>query len=133
MAVAAAVINSDPTAITVDLQDARGVEFILSIGIGGITFSGTNKIEFVLQESDDDATYTDVADADVLGMTVASDGIVKALTSAHATAAVYRFGYRGTKRYLQLTPDFSGTHGTGTPIAAVAMIDGRQNPQDAQA
>ena len=49
---------------------------------------------------------------------VGNGGTVKALTSAHASADVYRFGYRGGRRYLRLLADFSGTHGTGTPIAA---------------
>ena len=55
-------------------------------------------------------------------MTVASGGIIKALTSAHAAAASYRCGYKGGKRYLKLLADFSGTHGTGTPISAMALL-----------
>jgi hypothetical protein len=46
---------------------------------------------------------------------------------------VYRFGYKGGKRYLKLLADFSGTHGTGTPVAAVVMAAGTDNPQDDQA
>ncbi|PLX36949.1 MAG: hypothetical protein C0605_07710 [Hyphomicrobiales bacterium] len=129
VAIAAAALDADPTAVTIDLKGYDGAEFVLEIGAGGITFDATNKIEYKLTESDDDSTYTAVADADVLGASVATGGIVKSLVAAHAAAAVYRFGYRGSKRYLQLVPDFSGTHGTATPMAAVALLRGTDNPQ----
>ena len=47
-----------------------------------------------------------------------TSGIVRALTAAHAAATVQKIGYKGGKRYIKLLADFSGTHGTGTPIAA---------------
>lgn len=121
--IAAATLAADNTPPAVDLQDFNAAEIILAIGAGGITFSGTNKIEFKLTHSDDDSTYEPVTAADLLGVTsVGTGGIVKALTSAHAAAGVYRFGYVGGKRYLKLLADFSGTHGTGTPIAATALL-----------
>ena len=76
-----------------------------------------------MQESDDDSTYTAVAQKDCIvdaGVTVTS-GIVKAFTAAHATATAYSFGYRGNKRYSRLAVTFSGTHGTGTATAALAI------------
>lgn len=49
-------------------------------------------------------------------------------------AGVYRFGYVGGKRYVKLLAAFSGTHGTGTPIAGVVIRGlGQINPQAAQA
>lgn len=121
--IAAATLAADNTPPAVDLQDFNAAEIILAIGAGGITFSGTNKIEFKLTHSDDDSTYEAVTAADLLGVaSVGTGGIVKALTAAHAAAGVYRFGYVGGKRYLKLLADFSGTHGTGTPIAAVALL-----------
>lgn len=120
--IGAATLAADNTPPAVDLLGYDGAEILLAIGAGGITFSGTNKIEFKLTHSDDDSTYTDVTVNDMLGLaSVASGGIIKALTSAHAAAASYRFGYIGGKRYLKLLADFSGTHGTGTPIAAMVL------------
>jgi hypothetical protein len=59
-----------------------------------------------------------------------SGGIIKALVAAHAAAACYRVGYKGGKRYLKVLAKFSGTHGTGTPIAAMVIKgDGTDNPQ----
>ncbi|AWI85163.1 hypothetical protein CEW88_15555 [Alloyangia pacifica] len=135
VAIAAATLSDDNTPPTIDLQGYNAAEVVLAVGVGGITFTGANKVEFKLTHSDDDATYEAVTAADVLGVdAVADGGIVKALTAEHAAAAAYRFGYVGGKRYLKLLADFSGTHGTGTPIAAVVLAgEGHDNPQADQA
>ena len=121
--IGAAALAADNTPAAVDLQGYGSAEILLAIGTGGITFSGTNKIEFKLTHSDDDSSYDAVTAADLLGVdTVGEGGIVKALIAAHADPATYRFGYVGSRRYLKLLADFSGTHGTGTPIAAIALL-----------
>jgi hypothetical protein len=125
VAIAAATLAADNTPPAVDLRGFDSAEIILSVGVGGITFTGTNKVEFVLTHSDDDASYSPVTTADMLGVTVASGGIIRSLIVAHPSAAAYRYGYVGGKRYLKLLADFSGTHATGTPIAAVVV---RGNP-----
>jgi hypothetical protein len=125
--IGAAALAADNTPVAVDRRGFEGVEVLLAIGVGGITFSGTNKVEFVLTHSDDDSSYTAVTSDDMIGVTVASGGIIKALTAAHAAAAVYRYGYRGGKRYLKLLADFSGTHGAATPIAAIALLGHAHN------
>ena len=134
VAIAAATLSADNTPPAVDLQGFDGAEIFLNIGVGGITFSGTNKVEFVLTHSEDDVTYTPVTTADMLGVTVATGGIIRSLVSAHATASVYRYGYIGGKRYLKLLADFSGTHATGTPMAASVLLGhGHNDPQANQA
>lgn len=129
------VLAADNTPAALDLQGYNAAEILLGIGIGGITFDATNKIEFKLTHSDDDVTYTAVTVDDMLGLSsVGSGGIIKSLVAAHAAAAQYRFGYKGGKRYLKLLADFSGTHGTGTPVSAVLLKGhGFNNPQANQA
>ncbi|CDO35003.1 hypothetical protein [Novosphingobium sp. KN65.2] len=124
--IGAASLAADNTPGAVDLLGYSSAEIALAIGIGGITFTSSNKIEFVLTHSDDDSTYTAVTDDDMIGVTGISSGIIKSLTSAHAAAASYRYGYKGGKRYLKLLADFSGTHGAGTPIAAMVI---KGNPE----
>ena len=135
VAIGAAVLAADNTPPAIDLQGYQAAEIILAVGIGGITFSGTNKIEFKLTHSDDDATYEAVTVTDMLGLDAVGDGgIIKALTAEHAAAAVYRFGYKGGRRYLKLLADFSGTHGSGTPIAATVLkMKGADTPEVDQA
>lgn len=133
-AIGNATLAADNTPAAIDLQGYNAAEILLAIGVGGITFSATNKVEFTLTHSDDDSTYTAVADADMLGVSSISSGIIKSLVAAHAAAAVYRFGYVGGKRYLKLLADFSGAHATGTPIAAVVLKGrGYDSPQIDQA
>ena len=118
-AIAPKVLDDDNTPAAIDLQGFESAEVAIHVGIGGITFSGTNKIEFKLTHSDDDSTYTAVDADDVEGVdSVGSGGIVHSLTAAHAAATITRLGYIGGKRYLKLLADFSGTHGSGTPMAA---------------
>lgn len=133
-AIGAAVLAADNSPAAIDLQGYNSAEILLAIGIGGITFTGSNKIEFVLTHSNDDTNYSAVTTDDMLGCTVGTGGIIKALIAAHAAAATYRYGYKGGKRYLKLLADFTGTHGTGTPIAAIVLKGhGADNPQANQA
>jgi hypothetical protein len=115
----AATYDADNTPAAVDLLGFESAEIALAIGAGGITFTTNNKIEFVMTHSDDTSSFAPVTADDLLGVASVSSGIVKSLVAAHATADVTRFGYRGGKRYVKMLADFSGTHGTGTPIAAV--------------
>ncbi|MEH6724937.1 MAG: hypothetical protein V7703_02180 [Hyphomicrobiales bacterium] len=134
VAIGNAVLDADNTPAAIDLQGYNAAEIILAIGVGGITFDATNKVELTLTHSDDDSSYSAVTDADMLGVSSISSGIIKTLNSAHAAAAVYRYGYVGSKRYLKLLADFSGTHGSGTPMAAVVLAGkGHDSPQADQA
>lgn len=126
-------LAADNTPAALDTRDYNCVEIELDIGIGGITFDGSNKVEFKLTHSDDDSSYAAVETGDVraegAALTVASGGIIKSLVAAHAAAARYHFEYIGAKRYLKLLADFTGTHGTATPMCAVArMTHGRLTP-----
>ncbi|MBN9065176.1 MAG: hypothetical protein J0H60_01515 [Rhizobiales bacterium] len=127
----AAVYAADNTPAAVDLNGYESAVLFLHVGIGGITFDATNKIEFKLTHSDDGTTYDAVTADDVQGVaSVGTGGIVKALVAAHAADDVTKIGYMGGRRYLKLLADFSGTHGTGTPIAATVV---KGNPRFAPA
>ncbi|MDI6834515.1 MAG: hypothetical protein QMD99_02225 [Rhizobiaceae bacterium] len=134
-AIGAAVLAADNTPAAIDLQGYNAAEILLAIGVGGITFDTTNKIEFKVTHSDDDSTYTAVEAKHILGVAaVGSGGIIKALIAAHAAAAAYRFGYVGGKRYLKILADFSGTHAAGTPIAGLVVKgQGYNQPEADQA
>ncbi|MBS9477650.1 hypothetical protein [Ancylobacter radicis] len=120
--IAPAAYDADNTPAAIDLKGFDSAMFAIHVGAGGITFSGTNKIEFKLTHSDDDVTYSAVTIDDVQGIdSVGAGGIVKALTAEHATPSVTRVGYVGNKRYTKLLADFSGTHGTATPLSATVI------------
>jgi len=125
IAIDPATLSADNTPAAIDLRDYQSATLLLAIGVGGITFTGTNKIEYVLTHSDDDSTYTNVSDDDLIKDSYCpasvSNGIVRSLTAAHAAATVQKLGYVGGKRYLKLLADFSGTHATGTPMSALVI------------
>lgn len=117
-----ATYAADNTPAAVDLGTADACTIFLEVGVGGITFSGTNKVEFKLTHSDDDSTYAAVTVDDLVGVaSVGTGGIISSLIAAHAAATVDKIGYKGGKRYLKLLADFGGTHGTGTPMSAIAV------------
>lgn len=138
-----AALSADNTPAAIDLRNYRGAEIILGVGIGGITFSGTNKIEFKLTHADDAADgsapqagdFTAVEAKHVLGIdSVGTGGIIKALIADHPAAAVYRIGYVGNRRWIKVLADFSGTHGAATPLGVFVLRgDGVDNPQASQA
>jgi hypothetical protein len=129
VAIPAAAYSADNTPAAIDLLGFEGAVIALEVGVGGITFTGSNKIEFVLTHSNDGVTYDNVADKDLTGVSGVTGGIVKSLTAAKAAADVTKIGYRGSRRYLKLLADFSGTHGSPTPISALVIKGyGRYNP-----
>jgi hypothetical protein len=115
-------LKVDETSSAIDLQGYESAEVVIHVGVGGITFSDTNKVEFKLTHSDNDSDYAAVDEDDVEGIdSVGTGGIIHSLIAAHASATVTEVGYIGGKRYLKLHADFSGTHGTATPMAATVV------------
>lgn len=125
-----AALAADNTPVAIDLQGYDAVSIMLAIGIGGITFNGTNKIEFVLKHGDTSTVGSHVAvtAADILADSLTpgtiTNGIIRSLTAAHAAESVQHIGYVGGARYISMLADFSGTHGTATPMMA-AVLRGR--------
>jgi hypothetical protein len=130
VSIGAAALGADNTPTAIDRSGFETVLYQIAVGVGGIAFDTTNKIEFVLTHSDDGTNYSAVGEADVVIVNpdgtlgaAATGGIVYALTSAHATATVTTVGYVGSKRYTKLLADFSGTHtGGNTPISATVLL-----------
>lgn len=128
-AIPPASYNADNTPPAVDLKGFLSALVVVGVGVGGITFDATNKVEFKLTHSDDDSTYVAVTADEVIlpaGQALGSGGIIRSLVAAHAAATAVRVGYIGNKRYIKVLADFSGTHGTATPIS-VAVIKGDPN------
>lgn len=126
-AIDAANLKVDSTPAAIDRQGFNSVEFVLSVGVGGITFDGSNHLDFVLSHSNDDVTYDLVSASDVLGAASVTSGVIKSIAAAHAAAKAYRFGYVGGRRYLKLKADFVGSIATETALAAVAILGNVSN------
>ena len=119
--IAPATLDADANGTGVDTQGFENVAIVIDTGVEGITLSGTNKIEFELEHSDDDSTFVDMASADVNG-TLGSGGLVLTLDANAETPQVSEIEYLGSKRYVRVVANFSGTHGTGTPMSASVIL-----------
>ena len=118
---APAVRDADANGTGVDIQGYENVAIVVDSGIEGITLSSTNKIEFELEHSDDDSTYVDASSADVNG-TLGANGLFLTLDDNAESPQISEIEYLGTKRYVRVVANFSGTHGTGTPISAFVIL-----------
>jgi len=112
---APAARTADENGAGVDLQGFHGAMVV--VHTGAIT-DGTHTIE--VQESDDDSTYTAVADADLQGsepaIGVADDN------------KIYKIGYMGTKRYIRAVVTVAGATTGGVYDAVVVRGAPRKAP-----
>lgn len=120
---APATLSADSTPVAVDLATFEACGILIHVGVGGITFTSTNKVEFVLRHGGTDVVndHAAVAQADVRGVTVTGSGIVRSLVAAHAAPTITKLDYVGGKRFVSLLADFGGTHASGTPMSAAAV------------
>jgi uncharacterized membrane protein YidH (DUF202 family) len=114
----AAIATATVTPVPVDrtIQPWRRMALALTIGAGGITFTGTNKLDIVIEHSDDGTTFVPVTAADMLGVTTVTAGSVLSFQAAKAAVSVHLFAYIGDKRAVRATATFGGTHATGTLV-----------------
>lgn len=120
--IAPVVGSSDTNGTGVDLQGFESATIMVNTGVEGDTLSGSVKVDFKLEDSDDDITYTAVTSATaVTDGTVDASGIFLTLDANGETPQVTTIGYVGGKRYVRVVADFTGTHSSGTPIAATVI------------
>lgn len=114
------VLNDDTegTGVGADLAGYSTALAIVNVGISGDTLSGTVYHTIKLQESADNITFTDVAAADMEG----ANAVV--IDDAAEDPVTIVWGYKGSKRYIRVIDDVSGTHSNGTPFGAV-IVRGR--------
>lgn len=128
------VVNNDTEGkgVGIDLKGYNACEFAVAVGQSGDTLSGSVLLALKLQHSDTDVDgdYADVAAADLLGgVSGANFGTID---DPAEDGVVVQVGYVGSKRFVRLIVDTTGTHTNGTPIGAVAIL-GRERHTGGQA
>ena len=105
----------------IDRRDYGGVEFLL--GYGAVTTTGT-VVSTVVKEGDVTGTLTSVADADLIG-TEALAGLAAGTprTSGTSQQVVKRLGYKGIKRYVQISQVKTGTSSAGLIWADAVLFN----------
>ena len=114
------------TGTGVDLQGYESATVLVDVGAEGDTLSGSVHFEISLEESDDNSTFTDVAQSGIVDGTITSGGIFLKLDGTtggdpDTTGGIFRVGYVGGKRYIRVVLAKTGTHSNGTPIGAMVV------------
>ena len=124
------IINATKTAAAngsgVDLKGFEEATAIVDVGAEGDTLSSSVYFEISLEHSDDDSTYTDCVQADIVNGTIAAGGIWLKLDGTtggdpDTAGGQWQIGYVGGKRYVRLVLAKTGTHTNGTPISGVIV------------
>lgn len=102
--IAPAVLAATNTPAGIDLNGFGSAALVITTG----AIVGSAVMVAKMQESDDNATFTDVAAADLQG----------AFPASLAAASTLKIGYRGNKRYIRPVLTLS----SGTSIAASAIV-----------
>lgn len=108
-------VNAATNGTGVDLFNYDGA--LAKISFGALSGTGTPTLTFKLQESDDNATFNDVADSD---LEYGTNGIVVSAANANASTIDYRT-YMGNKRYLRWV--CSAVSGTSPAVLVSANIE----------
>jgi hypothetical protein len=130
-AIPLATYATDFNGPAIDLQDFSRVAFAVEVGDDGVTFDTNNNLQIRIQHSDNGTDWDFIGEADLLGFEPGwgAGGFFVGFATAHPSPTLHKGGYIGDRRYVRLVADFTGTHGTGTAIAAQAILaDPRKKP-----
>lgn len=115
------VVSDTATYDDIDLKGFNSAVLLIHVGVdAGSGLSDSNKLVYVLYDSEDGTTYAVVETADMLDLTVTT-GIILTVDGTDEDATLYKFGYVGGKRYLRLIGTETGT--VSCPIA-ITLIKG---------
>lgn len=88
-------------------DDCEGLAF--GVQVGAFAFSGVNKLDLIMQHSDDGTTYANCAALDIFDPEVGASAIAKSLDGTEDQNMVHVVSYRGTKPYARLNIVETGT------------------------
>ena len=121
-------VSATGTITDIDLQGFNSACIIIHLGAdSGTGLSATDYWTFTLKDSPDGTTYTNVETADMLDLTVTS-GAVLTVDSTDEDNTLYKIGYVGGKRYLELTYTETTT-GSNNTLMSIELIKG--DPENA--
>ena len=102
--IAPVVGSSDTNGTGVDLQFFESAVAVVDTGVEGDTLSSSVKIDFILEDSDDNSSWSAVtSQSSVTDGTVDSSGIFLTLDANAETPQVTSIGYVGGKGHLIVT------------------------------
>jgi len=117
-----ATLTADTNSTSVDMKGYDELLLIANCGESGDTLAADLAWEFEVEESTDDSTFTDVADADLINYVAGTnDGCFALINAAAEDDTVYFTSYRGTSRYVRVVANAIGLVSSGMPISVTAI------------
>ena len=124
--------TADVNGISIDTQGFSSAILVAHIGLSGDTLSGSVKAELELEHCDDNATWVDCANADLQNpdtgaaghVTGTNTGTFALIDDPAEDELLYAVRYVGSKRYVRMVYNITGTHTVGTPVSAKAYLSG---------
>jgi hypothetical protein len=115
-------ITADTNTASVNCADINSLGFL--VNVAAFAFDGSNKIDLKLEESDDDAAWTDVTE-----VYAGTAPIVESLDAAGKGNKSHLIEYRGGKKYARLVLDVTGTVAVDMSVVAVSHKPELMPPQ----
>lgn len=116
--------QADATSSEIDTQGYQSYLIVASVGSTAQTLSTAVYIAFELEESDTSGSgFTDVADADMdaAGATTDANGEFARVDAAGEVSTAYTCSYKGSKRYLQVKANHSGSFSSDVEYSILAV------------
>ena len=115
-----------PADAEIDLIGFSGALITISCGAKGGGDTGT--IDVTLTHAADNGagaagSYAAVTASDVLGPATVTAGVIKNLATGAVSAAIYKVGYVGGKRFIKIAVTETGSNATGT-MMSISVIKG---------
>jgi hypothetical protein len=114
--------TTDINSTAVEVSHFGSLMFVASFGISGDTLSGSVKVEAELEHSDDNSNWSDCADSDLSAAVAGTNtGTFAVVDGAADDEQSYSVGYLGSKQYVRVVMNKTGTHTVGIPLSAYAL------------
>ena len=123
---AAGTTGTGLSSAVIDRKGYAGVEFLTHFG-ASTTTGYANTV--VIKEGDATGSMTSVADADLLGTEALAGIAAGARTSGSTINVAKRIGYKGLKRYVQISLVNTGA-ATGFASASILLYNPDASPTD---
>lgn len=116
--------DTEGTGVVVDRLGAEAVEAIVQFGISGDTLAAGTNVKAILQHGDlaNGSDMAAVPNDDLIGGLQDGLGGICLIDDPAEDPAAHKVGYKGSKRYLRVFLDFTGTHTNGIPISALFVL-----------
>ena len=130
--IAPVVGSSDTNGTGIDLQGFESATIVVDTGVEGDTLSSSVKVDFILQDSTDNSSFSAVtSNSLVTDGAVDSSGIFLTLDANGETPQVTSIGYVGGARYIRVVADHTGTHSNGSPYGVTVIKSHPRHNTDA--